>query len=140
MSMTMMPTNPLLSPTPVVAETESEINLSIQNREKSLKENQKSTAISLLRRGVMLDDACWHLQCSYNYQIVGKPTPEQIAARTKIGEVATTVLDPIADDLILAGIRMYLEYLGHSHTAVSYTHLRAHETPEHLVCRLLLEK
>ena len=22
----------------------------------------------------------------------------------------------------------------------SYTHLRAHETPEHLVCRLLLEK
>eukprot|EP00658_Telonema_sp_P-2_P053845 TRINITY_DN42550_c0_g1_i1.p1 TRINITY_DN42550_c0_g1~~TRINITY_DN42550_c0_g1_i1.p1 ORF type:complete len:101 (-),score=13.70 TRINITY_DN42550_c0_g1_i1:88-390(-) len=28
----------------------------------------------------------------------------------------------------------------HSTTAVSYTHLRAHETPEHLVCRLLLEK
>ena len=26
------------------------------------------------------------------------------------------------------------------HNAVSYTHLRAHETPEHLVCRLLLEK
>ena len=24
--------------------------------------------------------------------------------------------------------------------AVSYTHLRAHETPEHLVCRLLLEQ
>src|SRR5678816_498326 len=28
---------------------------------------------------------------------------------------------------------------GYLHT-VSYTHLRAHETPEHLVCRLLLEK
>eukprot|EP00658_Telonema_sp_P-2_P036348 TRINITY_DN2631_c0_g1_i1.p1 TRINITY_DN2631_c0_g1~~TRINITY_DN2631_c0_g1_i1.p1 ORF type:complete len:268 (+),score=92.23 TRINITY_DN2631_c0_g1_i1:215-1018(+) len=27
-----------------------------------------------------------------------------------------------------------------SFTPVSYTHLRAHETPEHLVCRLLLEK
>src|SRR5678816_3383417 len=26
------------------------------------------------------------------------------------------------------------------HVSVSYTHLRAHETPEHLVCRLLLEK
>src|SRR5674536_123839 len=26
------------------------------------------------------------------------------------------------------------------HCPVSYTHLRAHETPEHLVCRLLLEK
>src|SRR5678816_2389834 len=28
---------------------------------------------------------------------------------------------------------------GKSSLAVSYTHLRAHETPEHLVCRLLLE-
>ena len=27
-----------------------------------------------------------------------------------------------------------------NYKAVSYTHLRAHETPEHLVCRLLLEK
>src|SRR5678815_5657639 len=27
-----------------------------------------------------------------------------------------------------------------SAVSVSYTHLRAHETPEHLVCRLLLEK
>ena len=30
--------------------------------------------------------------------------------------------------------------LGYTKDAVSYTHLRAHETPEHLVCRLLLEK
>ena len=30
--------------------------------------------------------------------------------------------------------------LMHEQTPVSYTHLRAHETPEHLVCRLLLEK
>eukprot|EP00658_Telonema_sp_P-2_P045654 TRINITY_DN3363_c0_g1_i4.p1 TRINITY_DN3363_c0_g1~~TRINITY_DN3363_c0_g1_i4.p1 ORF type:complete len:505 (-),score=81.34 TRINITY_DN3363_c0_g1_i4:51-1565(-) len=29
---------------------------------------------------------------------------------------------------------------GRNVRAVSYTHLRAHETPEHLVCRLLLEK
>ena len=27
-----------------------------------------------------------------------------------------------------------------AYVTVSYTHLRAHETPEHLVCRLLLEK
>eukprot|EP00658_Telonema_sp_P-2_P030235 TRINITY_DN22871_c0_g1_i3.p1 TRINITY_DN22871_c0_g1~~TRINITY_DN22871_c0_g1_i3.p1 ORF type:complete len:207 (+),score=48.47 TRINITY_DN22871_c0_g1_i3:159-779(+) len=38
------------------------------------------------------------------------------------------------------------ELMGHSQQMwigggpVSYTHLRAHETPEHLVCRLLLEK
>eukprot|EP00658_Telonema_sp_P-2_P007912 TRINITY_DN1294_c0_g1_i2.p1 TRINITY_DN1294_c0_g1~~TRINITY_DN1294_c0_g1_i2.p1 ORF type:complete len:130 (-),score=21.46 TRINITY_DN1294_c0_g1_i2:28-417(-) len=30
--------------------------------------------------------------------------------------------------------------LLHCPVPVSYTHLRAHETPEHLVCRLLLEK
>ena len=29
---------------------------------------------------------------------------------------------------------------AYQHDTVSYTHLRAHETPEHLVCRLLLEK
>src|SRR5678816_503298 len=29
---------------------------------------------------------------------------------------------------------------AHGGATVSYTHLRAHETPEHLVCRLLLEK
>eukprot|EP00658_Telonema_sp_P-2_P045548 TRINITY_DN3352_c0_g1_i5.p1 TRINITY_DN3352_c0_g1~~TRINITY_DN3352_c0_g1_i5.p1 ORF type:complete len:655 (+),score=70.62 TRINITY_DN3352_c0_g1_i5:78-2042(+) len=29
---------------------------------------------------------------------------------------------------------------SHGWGSVSYTHLRAHETPEHLVCRLLLEK
>src|SRR5678816_3424228 len=31
-------------------------------------------------------------------------------------------------------------YLRLTKIPVSYTHLRAHETPEHLVCRLLLEK
>eukprot|EP00658_Telonema_sp_P-2_P021947 TRINITY_DN1875_c0_g1_i12.p1 TRINITY_DN1875_c0_g1~~TRINITY_DN1875_c0_g1_i12.p1 ORF type:complete len:548 (-),score=142.53 TRINITY_DN1875_c0_g1_i12:85-1728(-) len=35
---------------------------------------------------------------------------------------------------------MYWENIEGGHGAVSYTHLRAHETPEHLVCRLLLEK
>src|SRR5678816_2335135 len=29
---------------------------------------------------------------------------------------------------------------SYTFSSVSYTHLRAHETPEHLVCRLLLEK
>ena len=33
-----------------------------------------------------------------------------------------------------------LEVIEASAKTVSYTHLRAHETPEHLVCRLLLEK
>eukprot|EP00658_Telonema_sp_P-2_P039341 TRINITY_DN28152_c0_g1_i1.p1 TRINITY_DN28152_c0_g1~~TRINITY_DN28152_c0_g1_i1.p1 ORF type:complete len:158 (-),score=44.16 TRINITY_DN28152_c0_g1_i1:92-565(-) len=40
----------------------------------------------------------------------------------------------------LCGMEQKIE-AAHTHpSAVSYTHLRAHETPEHLVCRLLLEK
>eukprot|EP00658_Telonema_sp_P-2_P075927 TRINITY_DN6577_c0_g1_i3.p1 TRINITY_DN6577_c0_g1~~TRINITY_DN6577_c0_g1_i3.p1 ORF type:complete len:199 (-),score=24.34 TRINITY_DN6577_c0_g1_i3:70-666(-) len=35
---------------------------------------------------------------------------------------------------------MHPECLLRTKLTVSYTHLRAHETPEHLVCRLLLEK
>src|SRR5678816_4614616 len=34
----------------------------------------------------------------------------------------------------------FVRIAGITKDAVSYTHLRAHETPEHLVCRLLLEK
>src|SRR5678816_4802324 len=36
-------------------------------------------------------------------------------------------------------VKLQADY-KHNLEAVSYTHLRAHETPEHLVCRLLLEK
>lgn len=62
----------------------------------------------------MLDDAMWHMQCQYNYQIVGQPTPLQITSRTKIGEMAAEALQPIADDLILAGLRTYLQFLGYA--------------------------
>ena len=44
---------------------------------------------------------------------------------------------PIPGDvvMIVAGIGVVINAIS-----VSYTHLRAHETPEQLVCRLLLEK
>ena len=45
--------------------------------------------------------------------------------------------DEVQDSL--EDVRLVNRYLG-GYRAVSYTHLRAHETPEHLVCRLLLEK
>ena len=38
----------------------------------------------------------------------------------------------------LARHRQIVAGAAHVLQAVSYTHLRAHETPEHLVCRLLL--
>eukprot|EP00658_Telonema_sp_P-2_P063441 TRINITY_DN52159_c0_g1_i1.p1 TRINITY_DN52159_c0_g1~~TRINITY_DN52159_c0_g1_i1.p1 ORF type:complete len:153 (+),score=15.08 TRINITY_DN52159_c0_g1_i1:91-549(+) len=45
----------------------------------------------------------------------------------------------IAAALVVVGDEMVV-VPSMSLRAVSYTHLRAHETPEHLVCRLLLEK
>eukprot|EP00658_Telonema_sp_P-2_P029566 TRINITY_DN2247_c0_g1_i1.p1 TRINITY_DN2247_c0_g1~~TRINITY_DN2247_c0_g1_i1.p1 ORF type:complete len:115 (-),score=10.60 TRINITY_DN2247_c0_g1_i1:62-406(-) len=41
---------------------------------------------------------------------------------------------------ILNTMPWYYPIDGYCTNPVSYTHLRAHETPEHLVCRLLLEK
>ena len=38
------------------------------------------------------------------------------------------------------GIASALRLKAKGHKAVSYTHLRAHETKANLVCRLLLEK
>src|SRR5674536_387692 len=46
-------------------------------------------------------------------------------------------LEAIATFDAVVVLFLWVEYLFR---AVSYTHLRAHETPEHLVCRLLLEK
>src|SRR5678816_591366 len=49
--------------------------------------------------------------------------------------VSVVLFDAVPDALhesIHTGIPAHVRYY-----AVSYTHLRAHETPEHLVCRLL---
>ena len=52
--------------------------------------------------------------------------------------VTEEVLQPILESTGLkAGVDFGLAYCPET---VSYTHLRAHETPEQLVCRLLLEK
>src|SRR5678816_1799141 len=59
-----------------------------------------------------------------------------IEART-ISQAAKNVMRmaPVADVMLTVKLFMTDRMMP-----VSYTHLRAHETPEHLVCRLLLEK
>src|SRR5678816_4827698 len=52
---------------------------------------------------------------------------ETIVAHTNLAEFRKFLQEPENEALL-------------DRMAVSYTHLRAHETPEHLVCRLLLEK
>src|SRR5678815_1139452 len=80
----------------------------------------------------------------------------EIRERVKIGDrvLVTTLTKRMAEDLTeyYSELGVRVRYL-HSDIdtlerieilrdlrPVSYTHLRAHETPEHLVCRLLLEK
>src|SRR5678815_5638766 len=70
------------------------------------------------------------------------------AASIKLADPTTVVMIVNRDSNDIAFMDMATKkivgraFLGNNvnpHT-VSYTHLRAHETPEHLVCRLLLEK
>src|SRR5678815_1656668 len=74
------------------------------------------------------------------------PRPIAVAARTKSrlqnAKAAPRVTRANTGTLKIAMARMALRALAPSTevirmATVSYTHLRAHETPEHLVCRLL---
>eukprot|EP00658_Telonema_sp_P-2_P043089 TRINITY_DN31044_c0_g1_i1.p1 TRINITY_DN31044_c0_g1~~TRINITY_DN31044_c0_g1_i1.p1 ORF type:complete len:115 (+),score=13.47 TRINITY_DN31044_c0_g1_i1:133-477(+) len=53
---------------------------------------------------------------------------------TKTLQTMPILVVVVVVNLSLDGIIIQVQW------SVSYTHLRAHETPEHLVCRLLLEK
>src|SRR5678816_3167921 len=78
------------------------------------------------------------------YKIAGELTPTvfHIAARA----LATHALSIFGDHSDVMAVRStgFAMLFGnspqqaHDMATVSYTHLRAHETPEHLVCRLLL--
>ena len=75
---------------------------------------------------------------------------EQVRSEDEItgGEEFQSMVDSIRENGVLEPV-LVVEMPGNKYKlvtgerryrAVSYTHLRAHETPEHLVCRLLLEK
>ena len=68
---------------------------------------------------------------------------QRAAATTSVARlvpVLSSGCDVTTDALRTTQRQRNLSGLTASAVAVSYTHLRAHETPEHLVCRLLLEK
>ena len=53
---------------------------------------------------------------------------------------SNTIFPRLVGILILASLLLAACTSPAATSDVSYTHLRAHENPEHLVCRLLLEK
>src|SRR5674536_55674 len=77
-----------------------------------------------------------------------KGTMDQIGKWARYYEKCFTALGLAKETKFVLGSDYQLEpdytklilRLARHTTPVSYTHLRAHETPEHLVCRLLLEK
>src|SRR5674536_308305 len=56
------------------------------------------------------------------------------------GSGAEVGVKPASEYTFLVFVTPVGPYFKDGIKPVSYTHLRAHETPEHLVCRLLLEK
>src|SRR5678815_1208073 len=82
----------------------------------------------------------------YRLEIVqGNVVTQEQAAQIKPGMNRAQVRDilgsPLLTDPFHADRWDYVFSIRRRGTEpVSYTHLRAHETPEHLVCRLLLEK
>src|SRR5674536_9904 len=72
--------------------------------------------------------------------------PQRLLLRLALGPALHDValVDPHLDaDSTEGGARLVdavVDVRAQGVQPVSYTHLRAHETPEHLVCRLLLEK
>src|SRR5674536_98813 len=59
------------------------------------------------------------------------PLPQAVSSPAAMSKTVPAALERRRRDLLVSTARS---------APVSYTHLRAHETPEHLVCRLLLEK
>src|SRR5678815_5703080 len=72
----------------------------------------------------------------------GSLRPAKNLPRNRVGhwDGILRLCRPHRDPVFLSSRLGILAILGHRCGSVSYTHLRAHETPEHLVCRLLLEK
>ena len=85
----------------------------------------------LLKREDLQPVFSFKLRGAYN-KIVGLSAPERERG------VITASAGNHAQGVALAAQRLQIKAL--IVMPVSYTHLRAHETPEHLVCRLLLEK
>eukprot|EP00658_Telonema_sp_P-2_P058134 TRINITY_DN46560_c0_g1_i1.p1 TRINITY_DN46560_c0_g1~~TRINITY_DN46560_c0_g1_i1.p1 ORF type:complete len:176 (-),score=46.23 TRINITY_DN46560_c0_g1_i1:87-614(-) len=67
------------------------------------------------------------------------PTSTNRKKKDKKSPVVPVDFNPLSNLDFGRGGGLLAPKVGAPH-AVSYTHLRAHETPEHLVCRLLLEK
>src|SRR5674536_274629 len=69
-----------------------------------------------------------------------RPTLVMAPNKTLAAQLANEFRDLLPNNAVEYFVSYYDYYQPEAYVPpVSYTHLRAHETPEHLVCRLLLE-
>src|SRR5680860_1097853 len=95
------------------------------------------TGLSLVFSGVIpaaMADGNAVLSFNPTTQTVGLNSEFTVQVKVDTGSTAT-----VGVDAIILFDPNKLEFVGPHTTAVSYTHLRAHETDSYLVCRLLLE-
>src|SRR5674536_251869 len=74
--------------------------------------------------------------------MIRRPPRSTLSSSSAASDVYKRQLQPTAGSLRRRRARRPAEHFRRirPRPAVSYTHLRAHETPEQIVCRLLLEK
>ena len=87
-----------------------------------------------LTQGVPVPFSCQRGECGSCRATVVDGCHERLAPPTERTYVTAD------DELLMCQCRAAGDLALRFPHSVSYTHLRAHETPEHLVCRLLLEK
>ena len=108
------------SPLSLYAALDKTNSLLLESAEIDSKDNVKS---------IILVDAALRIECRGKTVIAKALSNNGQQVLSYLAEQVENCTAVVEDDVLT------LEY-----APVSYTHLRAHETPEHLVCRLLLEK
>src|SRR5678815_6105580 len=82
----------------------------------------------------------WMLICPARMDLISLPCSTRPASNFSSRKYSKLALRLFATTLMSSVINLYYHNQILCGAKLAYTHLRAHETPEHLVCRLLLEK
>src|SRR5678815_2043662 len=98
--------------------------------------------VTIIGGGVIgLCCAYYLTKAGYSVRVIDRGDIKTGTSFGNAGYVSPSHFVPLASPGIIAkGLQWMLSSTSPFYIKpVSYTHLRAHETPEHLVCRLLLE-
>src|SRR5678816_4287148 len=100
----------------------------------NIKSNKVTTAGLLIALGIIYGDIGTSPLYVLNAIIKDKAITEQLILGALSCVIWTLTLQTTVKYVIFT---LKADNKGEGGISVSYTHLRAHETPEHLVCRLL---